>query len=433
MSPIIIGLIGILLVLLLLICGVPIGFSMILVGSLGFAYLVNIPASLQVVGVSSYGIISSYDWLVLPLFILMGCVFARAGLGQSLFKLAYNFIGRLPGGLSIAAIGACAIFSAVSASSLATAVTIGVTAIPQMRKYKYDSGLAAGCCAAGGTLGILIPPSTIFIVYGILTETSIAELFIAGILPGVILSLMFMGMILIRAQLNPTIAPPGQRTSSREKLEAVGECAEVIVFIVFVLGGLIVGWFTPTEAGGTAAFGAIVISLARKRLGWQSFKDSLWDTVRNTGMIFVCLIGAFILTPFIAVSRIPMELSGLVANLGLPSTAVIGLIILTYFVLGCFIDTMAMILLTLPVFFPLVTGLGYDPIWFGVIVVLVVEMALVTPPVGMNVYVISGIAKDVPMEHIFWGIFPFVMVELAFLIILVAFPQIALFLPGLLK
>jgi tripartite ATP-independent transporter DctM subunit len=433
MSPIIIGLIGILLVLLLLICGVPIGFSMILVGSLGFAYLVNIPASLQVVGVSSYGIISSYDWLVLPLFILMGCVFARAGLGQSLFKLAYNFIGRLPGGLSIAAIGACAIFSAVSASSLATAVTIGVTAIPQMRKYKYDSGLAAGCCAAGGTLGILIPPSTIFIVYGILTETSIAELFIAGILPGVILSLMFMGMILIRAQLNPTIAPPGQRTSSREKLEAVGGCAEVIVFVVFVLGGLIVGWFTPTEAGGIAAFGAIVISLARKRLGWQSFKDSLWDTVRNTGMIFVCLIGAFILTPFIAVSRIPMELSGLVANLGFPSTAVIGLIILTYFVLGCFIDTMAMILLTLPVFFPLVTGLGYDPIWFGVIVVLVVEMALVTPPVGMNVYVISGIAKDVPMEHIFRGIFPFVVVELAFLIILVAFPQIALFLPGLLK
>jgi tripartite ATP-independent transporter DctM subunit len=433
MSPIIIGVIGLVLVLLLLVCGVPIGFSMILVGFIGFAYLVNIPAALQIVGVSSYGVISSYDWLVLPLFILMGCVFARAGLGQSLFKLAYNFIGRLPGGLSIAAIGACAIFSAVSASSLATAVTIGVTAIPEMRKYKYDSALAAGCCAAGGTLGILIPPSSIFIIYGILTETSIAELFIAGILPGVILSLMFMAMILLRAQLNPTIAPPGQRTSSREKLKALGECMEVLVFIAFVLGGLIVGWFTPTEAGGTAAFGAIVISLIRKRLGWQSFKDSLWDTVRNTGMIFVCLIGALILTPFVAVSRIPMELSGLVGNLGLPPTAVIGLIILTYFILGCFVDTMAMILLTLPVFFPLVTGLGYDRIWFGVIVVLVVEMALITPPVGMNVYVISGIVKDVPMEHIFKGIFPFVVVELVFLILLVAFPQIVLFLPAMLK
>jgi len=433
MSPIIIGVIGIVLVLLLLVCGIPIGFSMILVGFVGFSYLVNVAAAVQIVGVSSYGIISSYDWLVLPLFIMMGCVFARAGLGQSLFNLAYNFIGRLPGGLSIAAIGACAIFSAVSASSLATAVTIGVTAIPQMRKYKYDSGLAAGCCAAGGTLGILIPPSSIFIIYGILTETSIAELFIAGILPGVILSLLFMGMILVRARLNPKIAPPGLSTSFKEKLEAVGGCMEVLVFIAFVLGGLIVGWFTPTEAGGIAAFGAIVISLARKRLGWQSFKDSLWDTVRNTGMIFICLIGAFILTPFVAVSRIPMELAGLVANLGLPPTAVMGLIILTYFILGCFIDTMAMILLTLPVFFPLVTGLGYDPIWFGVIVVLVVEMALVTPPVGMNVYVICGIAKDVPMEHVFKGILPFVLVEFAFLILLIAFPQIALFLPGLLK
>jgi C4-dicarboxylate transporter DctM subunit len=433
MSPIIIGVMGILLVLLLLVCGIPIGFSMILVGFIGFSYLVNVPAALQIVGVSSYGIISSYDWLVLPLFIMMGCVFARAGLGQSLFKLAYNFIGRLPGGLSIAAIGACAIFSAVSASSLATAVTIGVTAIPQMRKYKYESGLAAGCCAAGGTLGILIPPSSIFIIYGILTETSIAELFIAGILPGIILSLLFMAMILTRARLNPAIAPPGQSTSIKEKLEAVGGCMEVIVFIAFVLGGLIIGWFTPTEAGGIAAFGAIVISLARKRLGWQSFKDSLWDTVRNTGMIFVCLIGAFILTPFVAVSRIPMELAGLVANLGFPPAAVMGMIILTYFILGCFIDTMAMVLLTLPVFFPLVVGLGYDPIWFGVIVVLVVEMALVTPPVGMNVYVICGIAKDVPMEDVFKGILPFVLVELAFLILLIAFPQIALFLPGLLK
>jgi C4-dicarboxylate transporter DctM subunit len=433
MSPIFIGVIGILAVLLLLVCGVPIGFGMMLVGFAGFAYLVNATAAFEVVGLSSYGIISSYDWLVLPLFILMGCVFASAGLGQSLFKLAHNFIGRLPGGLSIAAIAACAIFAAVSASSLATAVTIGVTAIPQMRKYNYDGALAAGCCAAGGTLGILIPPSSIFIVYGILTETSIAELFIAGVIPGIILTLMFMIMILIRARLNPEIAPPAPGTSFREKLAALGECAEVLLFIAFVLGGLIVGWFTPTEAGGTAAFGAIVISLIRRRLTWKSFKESLWDTVRNTGMIFLCLIGAFILTPFIAVSRIPMQLAALVAGLGLPPTAVIAVIILTYLILGCFIDTMAMVLLTIPVFVPLITALGYDPIWFGVIVVTVVEMALITPPVGMNVYVISGIVKDIPMELIFKGIFPFVGIEIAFLVLVIAFPQIVLFLPHMLK
>jgi C4-dicarboxylate transporter DctM subunit len=433
MSQIIVGVIGIVIILLLLICGIPIGFSMILVGAAGFAYLVNIPAALQIVGVSSFAVISSYDWLVLPLFILMGCIFARAGLGQSLFRLAYNLIGRLPGGLSIAAIGACAIFSAVSASTLATAVTIGVTAIPQMREYKYQSGLAAGICAAGGTLGILVPPSTVFIIYGILTETSIIELFIAGILPGVILSIMFMLMIFIRARINPTIAPPGERTSAKEKLEAIGECAEVLVFIILVLGGLIIGWFTPTEAGGIAAFGAIVISLARKRLSWQGFKDALRDSVRNTGMIFACLIGAFILTPFVAMSRIPMELAGLISSFGLPPVLVMALIIVTYFILGCFIDTMAMILLTLPVYFPLVTRMGYDPIWFGVVVVLAVEMALITPPIGMNVYVICGIARDVPMEEVFKGVIPFVLVEAAFLIVLIIFPQFALFLPGLLK
>ena len=418
---------------MLLIGGLPIGFSMILVGFVGFAYLVNVPAALQIVGVSSYGIISNYDWLVLPLFIFMGCIFARAGFGTNLFNLAYNFMGRLPGGLSIAAIGACAIFSAVSASSIATAVTIGVTAIPQMRSYKYSGALAAGCCAAGGTLGILIPPSSIFIIYGIVTETSIVELFMAGIIPGVLLTLMFIAMILVRAKRNPAIAPAGQRTSTREKVAAIGECIEVIVFIVLMLGGLIIGWFSPTEAGGIAAFGAILISLARKRLGWDSFRDALSDTVRNTGMIFICLIGAFILTPFVALSRIPMDLAGLVAGFGLPPTLVILLVILTYFVLGCFIDTIAMILLTLPVFFPLITGLGFDPIWFGVVVTLVVETALVTPPVGMNVYIMCGIVKDVPMEKVFKGIFPFVAMELILLIVLVAFPDIVLFLPRMLR
>jgi C4-dicarboxylate transporter DctM subunit len=302
-----------------------------------------------------------------------------------------------------------------------------------MKKYKYDDSLATASVAAGGTLNILIPPSTIFIVYGILTETSIVELFVAGFVPGIILSLMFMALIYIRVRINPSLGPTGLGTSFREKLVATVECVDAIALIGLVLGGLIIGWFTPTEAAGIGAFGAIVASLIRRRLNWQGFKGALWETVQNTGMIFVCLIGAFILTPFVAMSRIPMELSGLVVSFGLPPYVVMLLIIVVYLILGCFIDTMTMVLLTVPVFFPLIKSLGYDPIWFGVVVVLVVEMALVTPPVGMNVWVVSGIAKNVPMETIFKGVWPFVMVEILFVILLIAFPQIVLFLPQMLK
>jgi tripartite ATP-independent transporter DctM subunit len=433
MSSIIIGVIGIAIVLLLMGFGVPIGFSMILVGSVGFAYLVNNNAALQIVGVASYGIITNYEWLVLPLFFFLASILFYGGLGQSMFRLAYSYLGRLPGGLAMATIGAISIFSAISGSSIAAAVTIGTIALPEMKKYKYDDSLATACVAAGGTLDILIPPSGIFIIYGILTETSIVDLFVAGFVPGIILSLMFMGMIYIRVRMNPTIAPAGAGTTFREKMAATFECIDALVLIGLVLGGLIIGWFTPTEAAGVGAFAAIVASLLRRRLSWKGFKDSLWDTVQNTGMVFACLIGAFILTPFIAVSRIPMELAGLVLGFGFPPDVVMGLIVLVYLILGCFIDTMSMVLLTVPVFFPMIKALGYDPVWFGVIVVLVVEMAMVTPPVGMNVWVVSGMAKDVPMETIFKGVWPFVAVELLFVIILIAFPQIVLFLPEMLK
>jgi tripartite ATP-independent transporter DctM subunit len=433
MSPIVIGVIGIAVVLLLMACGLPIGFAMILVGAVGFAYLVNLPAALQIVGVSSYGIVANYEWLVLPLFFLLAAILFYGGLGQSMFRIAYTYLGRLPGGLAMATIGAISIFSAISGSSIAAAVTIGTIALPEMKKYKYDDSLATASVAAGGTLDILIPPSSIFVVYGILTETSIVDLFVAGFVPGIILALMFMAMIYIRARINPNIGPPGPGTSFREKLVATVECVDAIVLIGLVLGGLVIGWFTPTEAAGIGAFGAIVASLLRRRLSWRGFKESLWDTVQNTGMIYVCLIGAFILTPFIAISRIPMELASLVIGTGLPRYIVMGLIILVYLILGCFIDTMTMVLLTIPVFFPLIKALNYDPVWFGVIVVLCVEMALVTPPVGMNVWVVSGIAKDVPMETIFKGIWPFVVVEILFVILLIAFPQIVLFLPEMLK
>jgi C4-dicarboxylate transporter DctM subunit len=433
MSSFTIGVIGILVVLLLLFWGFPIGFSMALVGYVGVWYLVNPTAAFHVVATEPFNAISSYDFQVIPLFLLAASICLSAGLGRSLLRLAYNLVGRLPGGLAMSTIGACGLFAAISSSSIATAVTIGTAAIPEMRSYKYDSALATGCVAAGGTLGILIPPSGIFIIYGIITETSIAELFVAGIIPGIILTLMFMSLIYIRARLKPQIGPPGPATSLKEKLVACGECAEIMLLILLVLVGIIVGWFTPTEAGGIAAFGSIVVTLIRRRLSWQGFKDAIVDTVLNTGMIFMVLIGALIMNTFIAMSTIPMELAEIVTSFGLPPVSVIGLIICVYLVLGCLIDTMSMILLTIPIFFPVVTGLGFDPIWFGVIIVLVTEIAMITPPIGMNVYVISGVAKDVPMEVIFKGILPFVAVEIAFVVLLIAFPQLALFLPGLMK
>ena len=431
MSPFTAGIIGIGVVLFLMACRMPVGLAMGLVGFVGFAYIVRINAAFHVMAMVPFDLISKYDYCVLPLFLLMASVFLATGLGENLFKLAFKWLGHFPGGLAIATIGACGLFSAISASSLATAITMGVIAIPEMRKHKYHPSLAAGCCAAGGSLGILIPPSGILIIYGILTEQSIQVLFAASIVPGIILALIFMSVVYIQGRVNPGLAPRGPKTNVKEKVEAIGESAEIIVLILLVLGGLILGWFTPTEAGAVGAFGAIVISLIRKRLSMKGFGKAVIDTLNSTGMIFLILIGAFILNQFLAVSTIPMELASLVGSFNLPKGLVLGLIILVYIVLGSLIDAMAMVLLTLPVFFPLVTSLGFDPIWFGVILVLIVEMAMITPPIGMNVYVISGVVKDVPMHVIFRGIFPFFLAEVLFVILLIIFPQIVLFLPQL--
>jgi C4-dicarboxylate transporter DctM subunit len=431
MNPISTGFIGICLLLALLFLGMPIGFGMMLIGFTGFIYLVGYKGAMAVLSIVPYGIISNYEYCVLPLFLLMANVCLHAGLGKSLFHLVYVWMGKMHGGLSSATIASCAIFAAASASSIATAVTLGMVAIPEMRRYNYDTSLATGCVAAGGSLGILIPPSGVLIIYGIITGQSIITLFVAGIIPGILLASMFIVMIYIRARLNPKLAPPGESTQFREKIMAIGQSFEMLLLILLIIVGLIVGLFTPTEAGGIGAFGAIVFSLIRKRLSWQGFKDSIIDTVKNTGMIFTIILGAFVFNSFLAVTTIPMELADMICGLGFPPLIIMLLIILTYLILGCFIDAMSMILLTIPIFLPLVTMLGYDPIWFGIIIVLVVEMAMITPPVGMNVYVIKGICPDVPINTIFRGVLPFVLVECIFATLLIAFPKIVLFLPGL--
>jgi C4-dicarboxylate transporter DctM subunit len=431
MSPVVTGLVGFIMLLVLMALGMRLGFAMLLMGFAGFAYLTKFGAAIAVLGRVPFEVISNYDYCVLPLFLLMANLCLKAGLGRSLFIMTHNWLGRLPGGLSVATIGACALFSAASASGIATAATIGMVAIPEMQRYKYDKRLAAGCVAAGGTLGIMIPPSGILIIYGILTEQSISDLFIAGIIPGIVLALMFILMIYMWVRKNPTLAPKSGETSLKEKFMSITDSLEMIILILVVIVGLIIGWFTPTEAGAIGALGALVLPLIRRRLNWQGFKDAVIDSLHTTGVIFTILLGAIVFNSFLAVTTIPMEIAEWVSSLGLPPISVMAIILLVYLSLGTFLDEMSMILLTIPIFFPVVVELGFDPIWFGIVIVLVVEMGMISPPVGITMFVVKSIAPDITMATIFKGVLPFWVTTIIFAALLVVFPQIALFLPNI--
>jgi C4-dicarboxylate transporter DctM subunit len=431
MTPIITGIVGFAVLLMLMFMGTPIGFAMLLCGVVGFAYLVTWGGAFEVLTKVPYNLVTNYDYAVLPLFLLMAEICLAAGMGQSLYRLVYVWIGRMRGGLAVATLGACALFAAASSSSIATTATMGVVAIPEMRKYKYDDGLVAGCLAAGGGLGILIPPSGVLMIYGIMTQQSISRLFIAGILPGILLTVMFMTMIYTRARFNPSLAPAGLKTSVKEKMTATGESIEIVALLALVIVGLIIGWFTPTEAGAAGALGAIVLSLIRRRLSWKGFIHASVATLRASGMIFVILIGSLVFNAFLAVTTIPMELADWVGGLGLSPTLVMVLIVVLYLMLGTFMEELSMILLTVPIFFPLVTSLGFDPIWFGIIIVMVVELGMTTPPVGITMYVVKGIAQDIPIGTIFRGVIPFLLVELVLVALIIAFPVIVTFLPSI--
>lgn len=430
MTPLLIGIVGIGAVLLLMALGMRIGFAMGLIGFLGFAYLSRFKSAFHIMGDIPFNLISNYDFCVLPLFFLMASVCSESGLGKSLYRWANSFIGHLRGGLAVATIAACAMFAAASASTIATAMTIGKVAIPEMKSYGYDNRLVCGSVAAGGTLGILIPPSGIFIIYGIITEQPIDKLFIAGIIPGIILALLMIILIISWAKVNPSLAPKASSTTIKEKTRAFLEAIEMIFLLLLIIVGLIVGWFSPTEAGAVGACGAIIFSLFRMRLSFNRFKVAILETLMSSGMVFTLLIGALIFNTFLAVSTLPMELARWISGLGLPPLAVMMGIICVYIVLGCFIDALSMVLLTVPIFFPIIKALGYNPIWFGVIIVIMVETAAITPPVGMNVYVVHGISQDIPMEEIFRGIFPFLIALSLIITLLLAFPQIALLLVG---
>ncbi len=430
MSPMVIGLIGIFILIILIFARMHIGVSMGLVGFLGFASIVGIEPALGVLKTVPYSTLSSQSLSVIPLFILMGSFAFTAGVSEDLYRTVNKWLGHFRGGLAMATVAACACFAAISGSSLATAATLGKVAMPEMKKYKYDTALATGCIAAGGSIGILIPPSVILIIYGIITEQSIGKLFLAGFIPGLLEAVFYIFTIMILTHRNPALGPRGPRTTMNDKLMSLGKTWEVIVLFVVVIGGIYAGVFTPTEAAAVGAFGTFCFALFRKKLTWTTFKLSLLNTISTTGMLFMVVMGAMILGYFFSVSRLPFELATWVGGLTVNRYVVLVLILMAVGLLGCLMDSMAIVLLTVPVFYPMIQNLGFDPIWFGILVVRVTEMGLITPPVGLNVYIIQGITGE-PMGTIFKGVVPFLIADVCEIILLIAIPEITLFLPSL--
>jgi C4-dicarboxylate transporter DctM subunit len=365
------------------------------------------------------------------MFVFMGCLAFEIGMSRTLFDASHALFGKVRGGLAMATIMACAGFAAICGSTNATAAAMGAVSLPHMKRYKYDDSLATGCVAAGGSLGILIPPSALLIVFGIITEESIGKLFIAGILPGALLAVLFMLTVALLCARNHALAPQGKSTTLRQKLKAIMATAEVLVLFLLVLGGLFTGWFSPTQAGGAGAAGVLILGLIRRTLSWRGFVAAGKDTLLITCMVMFIVAGAMIFGHFIAVTEIPFHLSDWVGGLDLPPMVIMAIIVFVHLIGGCFMDGFALIVLTVPILLPLIHALGLNIYWFGIIIVLIVEMGTITPPVGVNVYVIKGVAEDVPLETIFKGIFPFLLALIVCVAILMVFPQIATFLPAI--
>lgn len=433
------ALIGFFAVLVLVLLRLPIAFAMGLVGMIGFAHLNSYRGAISMVSRLIIDTSQNYGLSVVPLFILMGLFVNKGGLSQELYRVSFAFLGHLRGGLAMATIAACAGFSAICGSSLATAATMSRVAMPQMRKYHYDDSLSTASIAAGGTLGILIPPSVILVIYGLLTETSISKLFIAGVIPGAIGVLFYLGAVRWTVSRNPNSGPPGEYTNWQGRLQAVNDVWAILLLFGLVFGGMYGAlniWpinlsFSPTEAAGMGAMGAFIIAMARG-MRLMATLEALKETARTTANLFAVLIGAWIFSNFVNIAGLPEALTRLVTANDISPALVIVSILCVCIVLGCVFESLSMLLLTVPIFFPQVTSLGFDPVWFGIVVVVVTEISLITPPVGLNVFVLKGVIGDVTTSTIFRGVTPFWVADLFRLALLAAVPAITLFLPDLL-
>jgi C4-dicarboxylate transporter, DctM subunit len=430
MSSDAIAVLGFVALFVLMLLRVPVGMAMGLVGVTGFAYLVNGDAALKIIGHTSMRTVTDYTFGVIPMFLLMGAFVSNSGMSRELFRAANSFVGHFRGGLGIATIAACAGFAAISGSSVATAATFATVAYPEMRRYNYPQSFATGVIAAGGTLGAMLPPSTVLAVYGIITEQDIGKLFIAGIIPGLLAASMDMLTVVVIGWLRPDFLPVAPRHSWKERLVGLRDIWAMLLLFIFVIGGLYGGLFTPTEAGGVGATGALIIGIVRGKLDGLQIRRSLLQAVRTAAAVLTVLIGALLFGYFLTVTQTPQKVTAFLTALGLGRYGVLALIMVMYIVLGCLMDSLAMIILTIPIIFPVVMQLGFDPIWFGVIIVMTVELGLIHPPVGMNVFVIKSVVQEVTFSTIFRGVLPFILTDLIRLVILIAFPILALWLPS---
>lgn len=424
------GILGIVALFFLLGIRVPVGISLMVVGFCGIYVLDDFRAATAILTSETYSSASSYAMSVIPLFVLMGNVAGAAGYSKKLYDSAHAWVGHLRGGLASSTVLGCASFAAVSGSSVATAVTIGKVALPEMRRFGYADGLATGAVAAGGTLGILIPPSTGFVLYAILTEESIGKLFIAGIIPGLLLSTLFIVVIYIITSMHPDQGPAGPKSNIKDKLNSSLQATPLLSVILVSIGGIYIGIFTPVEAAGVGAFMVTLMAFVARKVNVKDMSLILLNTINTTAMLYLIVIGAHVFGPFLALTHIPESLGLSLQGMGLGVYSTLALILLGYIILGMFFDGLAMLVVTLPVIYPIVTQLGFDPIWFGVVVVIVIEMGLITPPVGINVFVVKGVAADVPMSTIFKGVFPFWLAMAFCLVLLTLVPDLALYLPA---
>lgn len=431
MNEVSIGILGLAVVLALFLTGIELGFAMALVGFLGFSYIVSLPAALNLLAKDVFDVFATYGFTVIPLFILMGQIAFNAGIARRLYNTSYKFVGHIPGGLAMATVGGAAAFGAITGSSPATAATFASVAVPEMDRYGYDKKLSAGIVASVGTLGSLIPPSVTLIVYGIITEQSIGKLFLAAVFPGLIITLFLFSIVYGWCKLNPSLGPKGDKSNWKERFISLKDVIWPIIIFIIVIGGLTWGFFTPTEAGSIGTFAVLLISVIKKDINFNGFLKSVAEALRTACMVLVLIAGSTIFGHFLVVTKIPMLAADWIVGLPYPHFLIMIFILIIYEIGGSFIDDLAFMVLATPIFFPVILKLGYDPIWFGVILHIFVMIGCLIPPVAINVFVVKNITK-IPFGTIYRGVLPFLIALILCAAILFVFPQIALFLPSVL-
>ncbi|MFH1651961.1 MAG: TRAP transporter large permease subunit [Chloroflexota bacterium] len=432
-NSLLLGVVGLLFCVLLFFTGMPVTFAMFVTGFLGMSYLRGIDSALSFLGGSLWQNTANYAFAVVPLFVTMGYFVFYSDISRDLYNTAYRWLGRMSGGLSVATITACTGYAAVVGDVFTGTITMGAVALPEMKRYKYDNRLSTGSICAGSTLGSLIPPSVPFVIYAIITQQSVADMFMAGVFPGLLMGLSWVLYIYIRCRMNPTMGPPGPSTSFREKMVSLRATWSVGVLFIMVLGGIYLGVFTPTEAGGIGAAGALIIGVALRRYSWKSFGKALAESSELVAMIFLMLAGAAILSTFFVLSKFPLSLANYLAGLTVSPILIIIAISLVLLILGCLVSSMALLLVVVPILFPVITHLGFDPIWFGVLVVMLFNIGALTPPFAINVFALRGVARDIPIGTMYRGVLPFVLVALVSVALVMVFPGIATWLPGMMK